>query len=167
MILVYKDSVYELYEYSPTICNLFGIDMEKHSLLTRIRFFLEILLWGGYKVYYLKEENAFVASCIVSYGRNRRYFFAEPEDIIVGPYYVAPNYRGRGLSVYILKLVLNNTSISYKVAWDYIFNSNIPSIKASERVGFKKEMVISISEITHKMKINDKGKYSVYKFIRG
>lgn len=167
MLLVYKDSKDELYEYSPSVHNLFGMNFEKHSFLTKIRFLIELVIWGGYKVYYLKQDGVYVASCIVSYGKNKRYFFAKTEDIIVGPYYVLPTYRGKGISEQILRLVLNYTSISYMSAWDYISNDNIPSIRASERVGFKKVMNIRISEISHRMKQNESGEYAVYRFLKG
>ena len=167
MLLVYKDSKDELYEYLPSIHDLFGMNFEKHSFFTKIRFLIELVIWGGYKVYYLKQNGVYVASCIVSYGKNKRYFFAETEDIIVGPYFVLPTYRGKGISEQILRLVLNYTSIPYVSAWDYISNDNIPSIRASERVGFKKEMNIRISEISHRMKQNESGKYAVYKFLKG
>lgn len=155
---------FELYEYCPTMNNLFGIDFKPHSALTRIRFIIELVKWGGYKVYYLKIKNTIIASCIVSNGINPRYWFACENDVIVGPYYVSPKFRGMGYSHILLKLILEKMSLNYTYAFDYIHVDNIQSIKATEKAGFEFYAKVDISEITHRIRKNDKGDYLVYRY---
>lgn len=162
--VVYEENNFRLVEYEPKFTNLFGEDFEKHGFFTKIRFFIEKFFYGGYTVYYLKEEGVTVASCIVSYGRNVRYFFAGDKDIIVGPYFVDEKHRGRGLAKKIIRMVLENTAVYYENAWDYICEENIASIKATEALDFSFVMRIGISELTHRMSKDDKGKYLVYKY---
>ena len=74
---------FELFEYTPTRLKPFYIDMEPTTIMRRFRFLID--LHYGYKVYYLKKDGVFVGYCTVTSGKNPRFWFAENEDIIVGP----------------------------------------------------------------------------------
>lgn len=131
---VYQEENFTFYEYTPTLFKPFYINLEPLTLRRRIRLFLAY--FSGFKVYYLKENNQFVGYCLVQSGKDKRYNFANKDDIMVGPYFIDEKFRGRKLSVVLLNFVLNKAGIKFNNAYDYIHKGNIPSIKASEAVGF-------------------------------
>jgi RimJ/RimL family protein N-acetyltransferase len=161
--LVYSDQALELYEYTPTLFRLFPFYMKKVYFSTKIKLFSQIALWGGYRIYYLKERNDYIGYCLILTAKSPHYFFAGKHDVIVGPYYIDKKYRGKGYSNILLNYVLNESGITFENAYDYIELNNIPSIKASEKNGFKLIMRININDKSHKMVADSDGAYGVYK----
>lgn len=124
---------YELFEYKPTLFHPFYNDMEPLTIQRRVRFLIEF--FRGYKCYYLSADRIIVAYSVVSPGGGR-YSFASNEDIVVGPYFVAPEYRGNHYSELLVREILNLDSLKYNAAYDWVRKNNIASMKTSNRIGF-------------------------------
>ncbi|NLD46026.1 MAG: hypothetical protein GX660_02340 [Clostridiaceae bacterium] len=151
------------YEYKPSIIKQFYVDLETISLRRRVR--LLMAYFAGYTVYYIAEGNEYVGYCLVQNGSDRRYTFATSEDIIVGPYFIREDYRGRKLSISLLKYVLYTAEINFKYAYDYIHKDNLPSIKASMAVGFKYMSDAKVSKLTRRISLCDSntGEYLIFR----
>ena len=141
------------YEYKPSIIKPFYINMEPITLKRRIR--LLIAYFTGYTVFYIAEKGEIVGYCLVQNGNDRRYPFATRDDIVVGPYFIKKEYRGKKLSISLLKYVLHGSGINFKYAYDYIHKNNFPSIRASQAVGFKYMCNACISKFTRQVTISE------------
>src|SRR5699024_358835 len=144
---------------TPTMTKPFFMDLEKLTIRRRIRMLQAYLF--GYRVYYLRENDEYVAYCLVQSGKDSRYKFATENDIMVGPYFVSEKHRGRRLSIILLELVLAQTSFKYNYAYDYIHEDNIPSIKASKAVGFEEYRRAIVNKYTRSLHIRDDGDYYI------
>lgn len=151
-----------LYEYTPTVLRPFFINMEPLSLKRRVRMLQAY--FSGYKVYYLRQNDDYIAYCLVQSGRDNRYKFADENDIMVGPYFVSEKYRGQKLSITILNLILKHTDFKFQNAYDYIHEDNVPSIKASEAVGFQLLSRATLSKYTRAIKLTQNGDYLIFKY---
>lgn len=160
---VFEEAEVTYFEYKPSIFKPFYVNLERLSLRRRIRFLLGY--FSGYSVYYMVKDDDYIGYCVIQNGRDRRYKFATEEDIIVGPYFIREEYRGRKLSIALLKYILNDTGIQFRYAYDYIRRDNEPSIKASEAVGFKYMSDADVSKFLRTINLCDlgKGKYLIYK----
>lgn len=162
MKIICKQGDLVLYEYRPTILKPFFINMEPLTLKRRVR--MVQAYFSGYKVYYLRKNGDYIASCLVQSGRDKRYKFADENDIMVGPYFVSEEHRGRKYSITLLNLVLKHAEFKYKNAYDYIHEDNKPSIKASEAVGFKLFRRAILSKYTRSINLDSSGDYMIFKY---
>jgi RimJ/RimL family protein N-acetyltransferase len=158
---------YSFYEFRPTLLKLFYVNLEKLYLRRRLRFYLAY--FTGYNVYYMKYEDEYVGYCVIANGKASRYHFADKDDIIIGPYYICDKYRGKKLSIFMIDTLLNQIRLQYKNAYDYIAKNNIPSIKASERVGFRYMSDATLSRFFRQIRLCDEGcgDYLIYRFTKG
>lgn len=161
---VYKKDGFTFYEYTPSITKPFFINMEPLTIKRRIRFLLAYFY--GYKVFYLKENDEFIGYCVVQNGKDKRYSFSTDKDILVGPYFIHENHRGRKLSIFLLDYILKKSDVKFENAYDYIHKDNIPSIKASEAVGFEYFSDANLTKYTRSIKLCDsgKGEYVILKY---
>jgi RimJ/RimL family protein N-acetyltransferase len=160
-------SGYSFYEFRPTLLKLFYVNLEKLYLRKRLRFYLAY--FTGYSVYYMKCEDEYVGYCVIANGKASRYRFADKDDIIIGPYYICDKFRGKKLSIFMIDTLLNQIGLQYKNAYDYIAKKNIPSIKASERVGFRYMSDATLSRFSRQIRLCDEGcgDYLIYRFSKG
>lgn len=162
---VHKEGSLEFYEYTPSPLKPFHINLEPLTFKRRVRLFFAY--FSGFKVIYLKENNDFVGYCLVQSGKDRRYQFATENDIMVGPYFIHEDYRGRKLSITLLEYVLKKSNLQYENAYDYIQRDNIPSIKASEAVGFKYYSDANLSQYLRSLSLcpPNKGDYLILRYV--
>lgn len=155
---------YEFYEFTPTIFRLFLTNFEKLKLKRRIRYSIEFI--RGYKIYYMFYKEDIVGYCMVARGGGYRLKFTDYNDIIIGPYFITKEFRGKGNSIVLLNTILADLGLKYKYAYDYIQKNNIPSIKASERVGFKFFSNAEISKFLRSIRLSDsqQGEFVVYRY---
>ncbi|TWH79373.1 hypothetical protein [Sedimentibacter saalensis] len=161
---IYEYNGFSFHEYNPTIFRPFYVNLEPISMRKRLRFLLAY--FAGYKVYYMAKDDEYIGYCVVENGRDIRYKFATNKDILVGPYFVKEDYRGRKLSVMLLEVILHNIGLRYNYAWDYIKKTNIPSIKASSKVGLSYFSDATISSITRQLVLlqDNKGDYCIMRY---
>ena len=158
-----KREQYVLYEYQPTLFHPLLLDFEPMRFVRRVRFLLEYLQKGKYLVYYLAEHDDFVAHCVVVPGGRKSQCTTE-DDIVLGPYYVEKTKRGKGYSEILIKRVLARYPFPYTCAFDYIAKSNIPSIRASEKCGFKRYAELDVVGVMRTPLLVDSGRYIVYRY---
>ena len=125
---------YRIYEFSPSLGRMFYKNYEKMTFQRWVRFLFE--LPRGYKVYYLEVDNQIVAYSVISRGGGR-YLFADTGDIVVGSYFVLKEHRGKRYSEVLVSELLRYKGIEYKNAYDWVRQTNIPSLKCSDKVGLK------------------------------
>ena len=165
LTLVGKDGKYSLYEYVPTISTPLAINFEKMRIIRRLRFCYEFIK-GKYKVYYLADGDILVAYCVVTPG-GRRLTVSKKNDIVLGPYFVAPEHRGKGYSEILVKMTLENCTYDYKNAFDWIHIDNYASIKTTEACGFVQEgHRLNVVGKMRKLVLNDNGNNIIYKYTK-
>ena len=125
------------YVFRPRLMRLFpkSGDMKimdfKEILLHLIR------LVHGYKVYILTDTNDVVkGSILFSGGGSFRYPFATKNDLIDGPSFTVPDYRGQGVAVRIGDAVMNEFETDYNAVYGTIREDNYPSLKRVKKNGF-------------------------------
>lgn len=97
-----------------------------------------IRLIHGYKIYILTDENNVVkGSILYSNGGSYRYPFATKDDLIDGPSYTVPEYRGQGVAVRIGNAAMNQFEQEYNVVYGTIDCQNEASIRRVKKNGFE------------------------------
>lgn len=137
LLLLKKCGNERYYVFRPRLMRLFpkSGDMKEMN-------FKEILLHlvrlvHGYKVYILTDDNDQVkGSILFSKGGSFRYPFASKNDLIDGPSYTVPEFRGQGVAVRIGDAVMNEFESDYNVVYGTIRQDNTPSIKRVQKNGF-------------------------------
>lgn len=154
------DREYKIYAYKPSLFRMFYRNYEKQTPQRFIRFLFE--LHKGYTVYYLEKDENIVAYSVVSKGGGR-YHFAENSDIVVGPYFVLEEYRGNHYSEILVSEILNHIETDYRYAFDWVKKTNEPSLKCSDRVGFRIVNTADIIPPLRKIVVrnNDSGEYYI------
>lgn len=164
--LVDKEGAFSLYEYRPTVFRPLLVQFEPLRMIRRLRFLKEMLS-GGYRVYYLVESDMLVGHCVLAPG-GRRLSISTKDDIVVGPYFVAPEHRGKGYAKVLVRMTLQSCSYKYKNAFDWIHKDNYASIKTTEACGFvQEENKLNVVGKTRKLVLGDNGSYLIYKYTRG
>lgn len=113
----------------------FAEDTEKHARKQKIRMFIEYL-WGGYSIYYAADSTRLVGYVLVASG-GKRITCSCKDDIVLGPYYILKEMRGKGLCPKMLHAVLHELDIPYNDAYCYIKKNNTASLKAAAKCGFE------------------------------
>ena len=127
----------------------------------------EIKADGSLRVYYLAVNDEIVAYSVVSKGGGR-YYFAGKNDIVVGPYFVLEEHRGKHYSEILVKEILQLESLQWRDAYDWIRYDNTPSIRCAERVGFVKVESMDMVGPLRKLRIcrDHVGDYWLFKYKR-
>lgn len=163
---VKTEGEFSLFEYRPTIISPLLVPFEPLRLIRRLRFWKEILS-GGYRVYYLAESDILVGHCVVAPG-GRRLTVSTKHDIVVGPYFIVPEHRGKGYAKVLVRMTLQNCTYNYRNAFDWIHIENLASIKTTEACGFMLEgHKLNVEGWTRKLVLDDNGSYLIYKYTRG
>ena len=160
--LVGKEDNYSLYEYIPTFIRPLNVPFEKLRLIRRLRFWNE-LFKGGYKVYYLAEGDIIVGHCVATPG-GRRLKLSSKKDIVLGPYFVDSECRGKGYAKVLVPMTLKYCTYNYRYAFDWIHESNIPSIRTSEGLGMEVVGRLNVVGRFRKLVENSNGNYCIYKY---
>lgn len=164
--LVNKEDTFSLYEYNPTAIRPLLVPFEPLRMIRRLRFWKEMLS-GGYRVYYLVDGDTLVGHCVVAPG-GRRLSISTKDDIVLGPYFIAPEHRGKGYAKILVRMTLQNCAYNYKYAFDWIHKDNYASIKTTEGCGFVQEgHKLNVIGWTRKLVLDDNGSNVIYKYTRG
>lgn len=89
-----------------------------------------------YQVIYMVRNNAFVGHLVVGRGGSR-IAMSTKDDIVIGPIWVVPSQRSNGYASRGIDFVLHNLDVDYNYAYEYIENTNIPSIRTVQKNGFE------------------------------
>ena len=162
--LIYTEGDISLYIYYPTPFSPLYCHFEKMTLSRRVRLLIEYLSKGCYKVFYLVSGDELIGYCVVAPG-NRRLKLSSEKDIVLGPYFIDPTFRGKGYAKTLIRLILKCGGLKYRYAYDYINKTNIPSIKATLACGFNKCGELDIVGFFHKLIESQDGEYNIYRYI--
>ena len=157
-----KNKEFEIWKYTPDILHAFPFYMERVRLPWRIRCVMEYFV--GYRVYYIKKNGTWAGYCVVSDGRNPRYSFSTPDDIIYGRYFIAGEFRGDGLAARMLREILDNCEKSYKRAFAYLKVSNSASVATMKKIGAVEVKRFDIRGFTRRLYDNDKGGFVLFEY---
>ena len=125
------------YLFKPRLMRLFpkSGDMKEMNLKEILLHLVRLV--HGYKVYILTDENDQVkGSILFSKGGSFRYPFATEKDLIDGPSFTVPEFRGQGVAVRIGDAVMNEFETDYHVVFGTIREDNVPSLKRVKKNGF-------------------------------
>ena len=151
---------FEVYLYTPSLIKAFPFKMEKISVGYRLRCIQEYFV--GYIVYYIRVNGLWAGYCVVSSGRNFRYFFSTSEDIVFGRYYVSPEFRGKHLSNKMVSQVLDHMGLNYKKAYAFVHAGSTPSHALCRSIGCQAVDHFDKVGKLRRIQKNDIGKYTVY-----
>lgn len=162
---IYKNENIELHEYIPTLFSPLYCNFELMTFVRRARFLGEYIRKNKYRVYYLLVDGDVVGYCVVTPG-GRRLKCSTSSDIVIGPYYIKPCFRGKGFSKKLISLTLKNCGYKYMYAYDWIEKSNTSSIRATEGCGFKKYGELNVVGMLRKLVIVKTGDDYIYRIAR-
>ena len=159
---IYEDNEYELYEYIPTISKPLAINFERMRFVRRIRFLKAYLGVGHYKVYYLAVNGKLVGHCVIEPG-GRRLTCSTEKDIVIGPYYIVPQYRGKGYSKVLVNLSIKYCSYQFQYVFDWVNKDNISSIRTSKACGFEEWAQLNVTHILRRLVLVKTGDNIVFR----
>ena len=131
------DEKYKLFLFIPSFIRLFprSGNMHKMDIKQKLRFLT--LLIHGYKVYVLSDlENNTIGCVTVANGKTYRYPFADENDLIIGPYFVLPEYRRQGIATRMIKCVIERYETNYNSLFAHIWHENQASVECMKKLGF-------------------------------
>lgn len=120
---------------------------------------------GGYKILYCKRNNEIVAYVI--YTRCQRHVFnsGNKNDYYVIFYYTYPEYRGYGYAKILMetlfRLIDDNNDF-----YECIAINNFASIRAAEKIGFKKDGFVKKSKYLYTLSRVKESSTLLYKYNR-
>lgn len=112
----------------------------------------------------LYHRRTEIGYCVVSQGGNPRYPFANKHDIIVGPLFISPEYRGHRLSIRLISKIVDEFEQSYSNAYAFIQKGNDISVKAFKRCGFQYYADARYSLFRILKENNNTGDFALYRY---
>ena len=158
LILLKEKDNERYYVFLPRLTRLYPIsgDMQEMTFKKKILHLLRLI--HGYKVYILTSDKDVVkGSILFSKGGSFRYPFATKKDLIDGPSYTVPDYRGQGVAVRIGDAAMNRFEKKYNTVYGTIKQDNIPSLKRVKKNGFVIESRLRVDKLKrfHKDPLGD------------
>lgn len=126
---------YALYSFKSTL-NCLLPKCLKGSFSIVERCFLLLRVIRGYQIYYYKDQEQVAAYCFLKRNYLRKYAFLKKNEVLINPYYVAPEYRGNGLGGDLLSAALSEIKDGKTAVWGIVLEDNLPSIKTLQKLGF-------------------------------
>lgn len=90
----------------------------------------------GYIFYSADQHGRMIAYCFLKRNYLRKYRFMQTRDVIINPYFVSPEFRGKGYGEIILQMSTKDRQAEWHAAWAVVKADNLPSIAALRRTGF-------------------------------
>lgn len=120
------------------------------------------LLLEGYGAYYMCQNGNVVGCAVITRGGGRMKC-SGADDIVIGPYWIEPEYRGLGYGKKLVHAVLHESGLGYENAYAFVQKTNIPSIKTLEREGFVNVGEAGIEKYTHRWILSAGGGDYIYR----
>lgn len=129
------NSHFSFYVFTPSLCcllpkrirNCFTLSDRAKLLLRAVR---------GYFLYYATDSDRLVGYCFLKRNYIAKYSFLGKNDVLINPYYVSEEYRGRGIGGSLISASICDT----KALWDNVYavvkSDNFPSVRTLEKLGF-------------------------------
>ena len=113
---------------------IFPSPLYKMTMMNRIRWNEQARY--GYRVYRLLYDGKDIGYTAVSDAGSKQYPYVRNEEAIVGPSWMEPEYRCRGLSSKYLNWILMSCEVNSQGVWANISRDNTASIRHFEKCGF-------------------------------
>lgn len=168
--LVFQEKDLSFYLFTPDFFHLY--DKEKEGRYEPVHRYTvtHILhqyayLIGGYYILYCKKNNEVVSYVI--YTKCRHYVFdsGNKNDYYVVFYYTYPEYRGNGYAEILMKTLFDYISDNNDF-YECIAINNFASIRAAEKIGFKKDGFVKKSKYLHTLSRVKESSTLLYKYNR-
>lgn len=148
LILIKEKNNERYYVFKPRLSRLYPKSGDMRVMTIKEKALHLLRLIYGYKVYILTDESDVVkGSILFSRGGSFRYPFATRKDLIDGPSYTVPDFRGQGVAVRIGDAVMNEFEKEYNIVYGTIKEDNIPSLKRVQKNGFVVESKLRIDRL--------------------
>ena len=161
----------DFYEYTPTLFSPYYTDYPEQDhphyekrLVHKIRMMTEYLR-GGYRVYYMADNGEIVGHLVVANGA-RRLKVSKKDDIVIGPIFISPSKRGKGLGTIGIHTVLNELKLDYNYAYEFIADDNIASIRTVEKNGYVYAGRAKESGLMKNLIECDDGDFVIYRYCK-
>lgn len=160
----------EYVKYIPTLfchydkCYSTDEQPEYWNLLShKLRMCVE-LIRNQYFVIYCLHHRHVIGHAVVSRGGN----FADStdNDIVIGPIWISPLYRSNGYGTKLIKNILENLSIEYRFAYEFISPSNAASIRTVEKCGYEFLGNGTRTGIFKELKMDASGNWQVFRYTK-
>lgn len=159
----------DFHEYSPTLFHPYFVDYPKQEqpdytrrIVHKVRMMLEHLR-GGYKVIYMVRDQKILGHIVIARG-GRRLKVSTREDIVVGPIFISPALRGKGIGTIGIRTVLKELGLQYRYAYEFIKEDNIASIRTVEKNGYTLAGRVKESGLLRNLVASEDGDFLVYRF---
>ena len=169
--LVFREKEFSFYLFNPDFFHLY--DKEKKGrcepvhryTLTHILHQYVYLIGGGYQIFYCEKNNEIVSYVI--YTRCRRHVFSSgnKNDYYIIFYYTYPEYRGNGYANILMEALFRYVDDNNDF-YECIAISNFASIRAAEKIGFRKDGFVKKSKILHILSRVKESSTLLYKYDR-
>ena len=144
------------YVFHPRLLRLYPISGDMRVMTLKEKMLHILRLIHGYRVYILTDMNDVVkGSILFSQGGSFRYPFATRRDLIDGPSFTVPDFRGQGVAVRLGDAIMNEFEKDYDIVYGTIKEDNIPSLKRVQKNGFVIEGKLRIDKLRRFQKSAD------------
>jgi RimJ/RimL family protein N-acetyltransferase len=138
LVLLKESNDEKYYVFHPSVFKLYPKSGDMREMNIKEIALHLVRLIHGYKIYILTDKNDVVkGSILFSNGGSYRYPFATKNDLIDGPSYTVPEFRGQGVAVRIGDAAMNEFEKNYGTVYGTIAETNIPSLKRVKKNGFE------------------------------
>lgn len=158
LVLLKEKDGERYYLFRPRLLQLYpkSGNMRNMTLLQTLRFLGMYL--AGCRVYILAtEQEKVLGSITFSAGGTYRYPFSTKKDIIYGPSYTLPEYRGQGVAVRICGTVLEEFEKDYCAVYGTVAADNQASLRAMGKSGFDRVCYLSANKLTRAFRVDEMG----------
>lgn len=166
MDYIYENNKIKIFEFVLKINKLIYVKIDHMYPTKWIRFALASI-GGGSRIYYLFLNDEPAGYCMVTRGKGFRHSFANKDDIVVGPIFISPQFRGKGRSILLINTLMNyyKDKYSYSHAYAYIHESNVASNKLFQHFGFRVISKCFISKFLRRVYISEKDNLAIQLYI--
>lgn len=145
-----NESGLAMYAFTPSVFCLVPPRIKSNfSILDRAKLMLRVL--RGYTVYYQTDGEKMVSYCFLKRNYLCKYAFLKKKDVLINPYYVSPEYRGRGLGGKLIEAAIADREEAWETVYAVVKEDNLPSIRTLEKLNFVKLGFSDKSGWSHKL----------------
>jgi len=128
----------EVYKFTPKLWRLYPKSIAPYKGQYGLYFlsFFARYFFGKYLIYTIRVQGALIGWEIVNTNYLRKFPFLNCDSYIIKPYYICPEFRGRGYSKILLNAVDSDMKGSVQSIFAIVHRDNVPSQKALVASGY-------------------------------
>lgn len=154
--------------YNPSLFGIYGNCYKKGQSPDYCSIKHIITMWikwisSPFYIIYMKKGDDTVGHLVVN--RGGKTLDTTSKDIIIGPIWIVPEYRGKGYATLGISTILHDLDIEYENAYEFISKVNNASIRTVEKNGFKYIGTVKREgKYIKTFRFNESGGWNVYKY---